>query len=423
MIFFHRIVGFFHFRTPFFMLRDPELIKQIGIKDFDNYTDHQSFQGNSLNDLFGNSLVGLTGAKWRDMRATLSPVFTGSKMRNMFSLISKCGENMVSSFQLEAKEKGPQVHEMKSLFTRFTSDVVATSAFGIEVNSFKDRDNLVYKLGTTIADFSSAKMGLKLLGFFIVPWLMDFLNISFLDGEASKFFTEVIRKNFETRERDKIVRNDVIQLLMQIRKGQLGQQQDEKSEDAGFATVEESDVGKKTVKREWTEIELISQCFIFFLAGFDTSSMILSFVAYELALNPDIQKRLYEEIADVNRQLNGGPLTYDALQKMSYMDMVISEGLRKWPPAVVTDRVSTRNCTLQVDDKTIKLEKGVNFWIPIYPIHHDAKYYPDPEKFDPERFSDENKHNIVPYSYLPFGIGPRNCIGEYIENNHSLGID
>jgi cytochrome P450 family 9 len=149
----------------------------------------------------------------------------------------------------------------------------------------------------------------------------------------------------------------------------------------------------------------------------------LSFVAYELALNPDIQKRLYEEVVDVNRQLNGGPLTYDALQKMSYMDMVISEGLRKWPPAVVTDRVSTRNCTLQVDDKTIKLEKGVNFWIPIYPIHHDAKYYPNPEKFDPERFSDENKHNIVPYSYLPFGIGPRNCIGEYIENNHSLGID
>jgi cytochrome P450 family 9 len=131
------------------------------------------------------------------------------------------------------------------MFTRFTTDVVATSAFGIEVNSFKDRDNLVYKLGTTIADFSSAKMGLKLLGFFIVPWLMDFLNISFLDGEASKFFTEVIRKNFETRERDKIVRNDVIQLLMQIRKGQLGYQQDEKSQDAGFATVEESVLGKK----------------------------------------------------------------------------------------------------------------------------------------------------------------------------------
>jgi cytochrome P450 family 9 len=402
------------------MLRDPDLIKQVGIKDFDNYTDHQSLFGNSLNDLFGNSLFRLTGAKWRDMRATLSPVFTGSKMRNMFGLISKCGENMVSTFKLEAKEKGPQVHEMKNLFKRFATDVVATSAFGIEVNSFKDRDNLVYKLATTIGDFSSPKMGLKILGFFIAPWLMDLLKISFLDGAASKYFTEVIRKNFETREKDKIVRNDVIQLLMQIRKGQLGQQQDEKSEDAGFATVEESEIGKKTVKREWTEIELISQCFIFFFAGFDTSSTILSFLAYELALNPDIQKRLFDEVESTHRQLNDGPLTYDALQKMPYMDMVISEGLRKWPPADFTDRISTRKCTLQVNDKTIELEKDTSFWIPIYAIHHDAKYYPNPEKFDPERFSDENKHNIVPYSYLPFGIGPRNCIGECMENNHSF---
>jgi cytochrome P450 family 9 len=406
-------MGIFQFRKPLFILRDPQLIKQVAIKNFDNFTDHNVLLGDVMGDLFGNSLILLSGAKWRDMRATLSPIFTGSKMRNMFGLISKCGANMVSTFKLEAKEKGTQVYEVKNVFTRFTTDVIATCAFGIEVNSFEDKDNLVYRLATTIADFNSPKIALKFLGFFCAPWLMNFLKITILDSEASTYFTDVIRKNFEVREKDNIVRNDVIDLLMQIKKGQLKQQQqDEKPEDAGFATVEESDVGKKIVKREWSEIELIAQCFLFFLAGFDTAATVLSFVAYELALNPDIQQRLYAEVLETNEKLNGGALTYEVLQKMSYLDMVVSEGLRKWPPSVFVDRVSTQKCTLQVDDdKTIEIEKGVSFWIPIYAIHHDANFYPNPNKFDPERFSNENKHNIQQYTYLPFGVGPRACIG------------
>lgn len=81
-----------------------------------------------------------------------------------------------------------------------------------------------------------------------------------------------------------------------------------------------------------------------------------------------------------------------------------------------------RNCSkdYMYDDGKLrfKIEKGSNIAIPIYSIQQDPKYYPDPERFDPDRFSDANKHNIVPGSYIPFGIGPRNCIGNWIEQFH-----
>jgi cytochrome P450 len=83
--------------------------------------------------------------------------------------------------------------------------------------------------------------------------------------------------------------------------------------------------------------------------------------------------------------------------------------LRFYPPAPMTDRGCTKDYKLPGTDLIIK--KGHAVAVPIIGIHHDERYYPNPEKFDPERFSSENKHKINPYTWLPFGSGPRNCIG------------
>lgn len=91
-----------------------------------------------------------------------------------------------------------------------------------------------------------------------------------------------------------------------------------------------------------------------------------------------------------------------------------TETLRKWPNLIATDRVCNKPYTIQPvnsNEKPLVVEKNEIIWIPIYGLHRDAKYFPEPDKFDPERFNDENKHTINPYTYLPFGIGPRNCIG------------
>lgn len=130
-------------------------------------------------------------------------------------------------------------------------------------------------------------------------------------------------------------------------------------------------------------------------------------MAYELIRNPDIQKKLQEEIDEVHQRLNGKELTYEELQKMKYLDQVVSETLRMWPPAPVVDRLCVKDYTLEYDDKKIEIEAGRNFYLLIYGIHHDERYFPNPEKFDPERFSDENKDKINRDAYMPFGVGPR----------------
>lgn len=93
---------------------------------------------------------------------------------------------------------------------------------------------------------------------------------------------------------------------------------------------------------------------------------------------------------------------------------MFAECLRKWPNFPSTDRVCTKPYTIEPinsDEKPIHLNVGENLMLPIYALQRDPQYFPNPERFDPERFNDENKHNINPYVYMPFGVGPRNCLG------------
>ncbi|XP_055640724.1 probable cytochrome P450 9f2 [Toxorhynchites rutilus septentrionalis] len=412
------VAGFYDLMKPIYMLRDPEVIKKVAVKDFDYFMDHTPTMTNSNPDdnvesLFGNSLFALRGQKWRDMRATLSPAFTGSKMRHMFELVAECGRSMVEFFALEAKSGKTLEYEMKDVCSRFANDVIATVAFGIKVDSLRDRENEFYVKGKKMLNFQSVIVLIKFLLLRAMPRLMQKLKMDFVDTTLTEYFKNMITHNMKQREAHGIVRNDMIHMLMEVRKGALNHQKDEQqTKDAGFATVEESNVGKSMHSRDWTENELVAQCFLFFLAGFDTVSTCMSFLTYELAINPDIQKRLYEEVVEIDQSLGGKPLTYDALQRMPYMDMVVSEALRLWPPAVVSDRFCVKD--YRYDDGTgtgFVIEKGNTMWIPAYAIHRDPKYYPNPDKFDPERFNEENRSKINTGAYLPFGVGPRNCIG------------
>lgn len=404
----------FDFRVPQFVLRSPEVIKKIGVKDFEFFEDHRTFADERIDKLWGNSLFLMKGEKWRHMRATLSPAFTGSKMRQMFEFVSECADDVVKHF-LTRSANGEQINvEMKDLFSRYTNDVIASCAFGIKINSLTDPNNEFYVKGKTIMDFSGIKKIAKMIIMNKLPALAIALKMKMLDPFFSDTFKNMVLETMEVRKSHNIFRPDMIQLLMQVRDGTLKHQKtDEKSkEKEGFATVEESHVGQVSVNRKWNDDEIVAQCFLFFLAGFDTSSTLLTFSSYELVANPEIQQKLYEEICEVNDQLDGKRINYDTLQKMKYLDQFICEVLRKWPPAGQVDRVCVKDgYTFNNDDGLrFKVEKGTTFIIPIFGIQHDPAYFPEPDKFDPERFSDENKDNIQPGTYIPFGIGNANVI-------------
>ncbi|XP_055699429.1 probable cytochrome P450 9f2 [Phlebotomus papatasi] len=407
-----KAVGFWDGDTPIIVLKDPDIVKRFCVKEFEHFQDRRTFMSDGMDPLFGNSLFVLRDQKWRDMRATLSPAFTGSKMRLMCDLIVDIGVQMAEFLQKEAKEKGPQTYEMKDLYSRMANDVIATCAFGINVDSLKNKSNDFFLTAKILTDFSSTGKMLRMLLYWMLPKFSDVIGLRLNPEKESNFFRSLVTDAMKYREQQNIIRPDMINLLMEAKKGKLNHTKTEK-DTAGFATVDESSAHWKKSDRTWSETEMVAQCFLFLLAGFETMSSVLSFTAYEICANPDVQERLYEEIRTVNENLDNQKMNYETLNKMKYLDMVISESLRKYPPAVVAERECNKDITLDLfEGVPFEFKKKHVLWIPIYSLHWDSKYFPNPEKFDPDRFSDENKSSINPNAYIPFGVGPRNCVGK-----------
>lgn len=400
----------FDFREPMFIVRDPEVMKQICIKDFDHFRDHRSIVDADTDVTAGSTIFLLKGEKWRHMRATLTAAFTGTRMRQLLELVSECADDFIGHLKQQIAVGQKANVEMNDLYARYSNDVISTCAFGIKVNSFANPANEVYTQGTQMLDFTGYWTLARALLIVTIPRLTRKLSLTLFDSAALRSFRHMILDTMAVRKREHIVRPDLINMFMQIRADEEKNRRDENENVAkgGFA-----DAGTRpAASRKWTDDELLGQCFFFFLAGYKTTSTTLGFITYELTRNPDMQQRLYEEIAATNAALNGKRLTLDVLQKMTYLNMFVNETLRKWPPITLVDRQCAKDYVYDDGRNAFSVPKGTPFLLNIYGIQNDPKYFEDPDKFDPERFSEENKHKIIPGTYSPFGIGPRYCIGE-----------
>nr|AZJ25099.1 CYP9A121 [Cydia pomonella] len=409
-----RFVGRYEFTKPILVVKDLELLKKIAVKDFEHFLDHALSVNTDIDPLFGRTLFTLKGQEWKDMRSMLSPAFTSSKMRHMVPFIVEVGDQMIVSLKRQLKESENDSIDVdcRALATRYANDVIASCAFGLRVDSHSEPNNEFYKMGYVASNFTFWQM-LKFFGHSAFPRLMKKFGLAIFSDSTRDFFNHLVMDTMRDREEHGIVRPDMIHLLMEAKKGRLTHDESsDKDADAGFATVEESDVGKKSVTRAWSDTDLTAQAVIFFLAGFETVSTAMTFLMYELALNPEVQEKLAKEIRG---QEKSGRFDYGSVQRMSYLDMVVSESLRRWPAAIATDRLCIKDYNLGKpnDEATTDyiMKAGESLNIPITAFHHDPQYFSDPFKFDPERFSEENKHKIKPSTYMPFGMGPRNCIG------------
>ncbi|XP_037941197.1 probable cytochrome P450 9f2 [Teleopsis dalmanni] len=386
------VYGIFDQRTPVCMLRDPELIKQVTVKEFDHFVNHRSIFNNDEGNLISSSLFSLRDAKWKDMRSTLSPVFTGSKMRQMYQLINQVAQDTAKYLKQEtttcSSEGGIEI-EFKDYCTCFTSDVIASAAFGLQVNSLSDRNNEFFVMSKKVTHFTAWQY-LKFFLFDNFKTIMKFLKIELFDKKFSDYFMNLVLGTMKYRVEHNISRPDMINMLMEAR---------------GLIKSEHP-----KVNREWTDVDMVAQCFFFFLAGFETSAVLVCFALHELMENPEVQAKLYEEISKLDKKIDGKAPTYEELQGMKYLDMVVLEVLRKWPAAGAIDRECNKDFIYEADNEKIEIKKGDNIWIPVAGIHRDPKYFENPEQFDPERFNEENKNKIKPFTYLPFGTGPRICI-------------
>ncbi|CAD7089392.1 unnamed protein product [Hermetia illucens] len=233
-----KLFGFYNRAIPGYFLRDPTVIKKIAIKDFDYFVDHRALLNPDHDTLFGNMLVVLRGQKWRDMRSALSPAFTGNKMRLMFELVSQCGMQFAQFCEDECTKNGPRVYDMKEIFSKFTNDVIASCAFGIHCDSLRDSGNSFFQMGKKFLDFYSLRAMFKFLTILYTPKIARYFDITFFNNESKRLFVDIITKNMETRERENIIRPDMIHLLMQLKKGQLKETSANTTEDSIGAAEE-----------------------------------------------------------------------------------------------------------------------------------------------------------------------------------------
>nr|AAV68097.2 cytochrome P450 CYP6P9 [Anopheles funestus]ABC87786.1 CYP6P9 [Anopheles funestus] len=384
-----RYVGMSQFMIPSLLVIDPELVKTILVKDFNVFHDHGVFN-NARDDPLSAHLFALEGNPWRLLRQKLTPTFTSGRMKQMFGTLWDVALELDK--YMEENYRQPDI-EMKDVLGRFTTDVIGTCAFGIECNTLKTPDSEFRKYGNKAFEFN-LMIFLKTFLASAYPSLVRKLRMKITFDDVEQFFLKIVKETVEYRESNNIKRNDFMNLLLQIKnKGKL--------DDSDDGSVGKGEVGM-------TQRELAAQAFIFFLAGFETSSTTQSFCLYELAKNPDIQERLRQEINQAIEE-NDGQVTYDVAMNIQYLDDVINETLRKYPPVESLSRVPSVDYVIPGTKHVIPKRTLVQ--IPVHAIQHDPEHYPDPERFDPDRFSPEEVKKRHPFTFLPFGEGPRVCIG------------
>ncbi|XP_062562539.1 probable cytochrome P450 6a14 [Armigeres subalbatus] len=380
-----KLGGIMNFFQPAVLVVDPEISKSILVKDFNKFHDRGIFV-DSAGDPLSATLFSLEGAEWKTMRTKMSPTFTSGKMKYMFGSVVKVADQL-KEYVAENCTKGNI--ELKNILQRYTMDVIGNVAFGVECNSIKNPSSEFRLMGLKANEFD----GIKFFKFFIGGTYKSFakkIKMKVVEKDVHNFFMSLVHSTIQYREANGVQRNDFMDLLIKIKNN--GKLSDEPNSGGEGITIS----------------EIAAQCFIFFTAGFETSSTTINFCLYELGRNPNIQDRLRREIEESIAK-DGGELKYDTLFGMSYLDRVVSETLRKYSPVDNLFRVSNSPYTPEGCDFTIPA--GTMFQIPIHSTHHDPDYFPNPQCFDPDRFLPEAVKSRHPFAYLPFGEGPRICIG------------
>lgn len=377
-------VGIHIFNRPGVLIRDLELIKKVLIRDFNNFSNRFTRMNPHNDPLGSNNLFLLRNPMWRELRQKLTPVFTSGKMKQMFQLVEQIGNKLdehLLSLPLDKQDGKAACKELKELCALYTTDVIASVAYGLQANSLKNPDGEFRKNGRKLFHFTVGR-AVDFMSFFFLPQLIPIVNATLFSKEASKFLYSTIGYAMDEREKSGVPRNDLIDTLLTFK------------------------------KQNYSQDMIVAQAAVFFTAGYETTSATMSFALYELSQNQEAQTKLRNEIKEVLTKSNG-QITYDIINSMEYLGIVIQEVLRMYPPLPFLDReCSTDNSSKSYKlDEKMEIPNGMPIYIPIFAIQRDSKYYDQPNKFIPERFSPENKAKVINAS-MPFGIGPHNCIGE-----------
>ena len=358
---------------PCIVTIDPEFIKQVTVKQFENFTDVVEW------DLPDNqvTLDNSGGATWRALRKLLSPTFTSGKMKGMLEPMDQLAERTVE--YLAEKSKKEKKIDVKPVIQGFALDTISKCAFGMDTNSYKGEDTEFAVIAKDVFEQLRASGWAVTIFFNLMthfPIIIKYLH--FWPASAQKI-RQMTHDNIEARIKQNIDLGDFIDRLKQ---------------------------SKANIEPPVTEPMIDAQGMVFLTAGFETTANTLGSAVYLLAKNPEVQDKVLEEvksICDSSELIN-----HENIKDMHYLEATIMETLRMRPPVTEHDRVCTKDCEV----KGIKISKGTQIQMPNLPAHMDEEFFPEPNMFRPERFLKENAEQVQEFTWRPFGSGNRVCIGQ-----------
>jgi len=366
-------------------ISEPELIKEVLSNKFGHY--HKAAPRPLLLSLLGRGLPLIDGLRWVNHRRIVSHVFDVDKLKTMVKKMAACTSSMLDNWQemvapVNSHGKEIDVHHE---FAALTADIICHTAFGSSYNEGKEVFDLQRELQQMVA---KAERSVFIPGSQYIPTRKN-RYVWKIDRRLKEILNSIIQARLETKTTTGThvgYGNDLLGIMLAANQKELGGSQRNLS-----MTID----------------EVMDECKTFFFAGQETTSTLLTWAVFLLAINPEWQEVLRKEVLSVC-----GTDIPDAnmLSKMKSMTMVLNETLRLYPPGTLMVRQAYKEIKLGKHF----LPKGASLSLPILVMHHDENLWgQDAKLFKPERFAEgTSRAAIHPNAFLPFSLGPRNCVGQ-----------
>jgi len=405
-----RFFGWFLFGKPMLMIHDVELVKNIKVKDFNHFVDPQdehtaktARMGGELDQLFNQNVGSAKGEEWKDVRSSLSPIFTSGKMKQMLKFVVDVSKGLLAEMERQT-EKGE--FELKEVTGKFSLDALATCAFGLDFNSFSSESSNAFV--ENAAEVFKQDIWTSLVFLKFIPGLaklFEFFNFNVQKPKQVKFFKEIVTKTLKQRAETGQRRNDMIDMMLDV----INDIEKEKEEETENDQYHQDMKLSHKKRRKMTERDVISNLIVLLMVGYDTTGMTLAFILFALAENEEVQEKLQREVDEAWEDAGGEFPDYAKIQSLPYTEMVIMEALRFYNPVVMTIRSCTEDYAVPGTNLVLKKNDMLTFNANHY--HRDPKHWSHPDTFYPDHWTTEEKSKRNPHAFQGFGQGPRACLG------------
>lgn len=352
---------------PIYFLNHPDYVHHVLQSNFKNYSK-ETRGWHMLRELLGPSVMITFGDVWKKRRRLMQPLFTPPAIAQLFPMMNRVIGEMLEEFSQKAARN--ETLEIRWEMMKVTLRVIGETLMGRDVGNHVDNiGKALWNIFEHIAENYTSPI--KLPSFIPTPRNKKFRkSLQVLNDIVTKFISE---RRKSTKRPD-----DLLTRLMEATDPEDG--------------------------KHLTDSEIRDEIMTMFLAGHETTANSLAWTWYLLAKSPEVEDRLYQEAAT---HLPQGTPSRDDILKLKYTNQVFDEALRLYPPVYIISRRAEQDD--EIGGYRIPAKSTV-FFCP-YTLHRHPQFWPDPEKFDPERFSPSNKSKIKPNTYVPFIEGPRKCLG------------